>query len=253
VTSAQVVSVGIALALLVGISVVAGLVLRLDQWREVLVVVVRAVVQLLAVATVVRFVFTHPALAPVYLVVMVTAATATSSRRLRRRSVRGSVGPAAAAIVAGAALSAAAVLAARAIPWDVRQVLPLVAQLIGGSMTATTLASLRLVDDVQSHWDEVEAWLSLGAEADQAVRPFARGAARSALLPALDQTRNVGLVVLPGAFVGLLLGGASPLQAGRLQLLVLVGLVAAETVAATVVTYGLAGRLGSSRPVPTAA
>jgi putative ABC transport system permease protein len=41
----------------------------------------------------------------------------------------------------------------------------------------------------------------------------------------------VGLVTLPGAFVGMLLGGATPLQAGAVQLLVLVLLLAVETVA----------------------
>ena len=69
-------------------------------------------------------------------------------------------------------------------------------------------------------------------------------------VPALDQTRNVGLVVLPGAFVGLLLGGATPLQAGRLQLLVLVGLLAAETVAAVIVTWLIGGALVVHRPPP---
>nr|MBA3523078.1 ABC transporter permease [Geodermatophilaceae bacterium] len=37
---------------------------------------------------------------------------------------------------------------------------------------------------------------------------------------------------LPGVFVGLLLGGATPLQAGIAQLLVLVALLAAEAAAA---------------------
>jgi ABC-type iron transport system FetAB permease component len=32
--------------------------------------------------------------------------------------------------------------------------------------------------------------------------------------PVLDQTRTVGLVRLPGAYVGVLLGGAGPLRAG---------------------------------------
>jgi len=36
------------------------------------------------------------------------------------------------------------------------------------------------------------------------------GAAALALVPGLDQTRTVGLVTLPGAFVGVLLAGASP-------------------------------------------
>ena len=251
-TLAQTLDLTLAVLLLTAIAVIAGLFLRLDQWREVLIVVLRAVVQLFAVAVVIRFVFTEPEFAPLYLGVMVVAATATSSRRLRRRSVVGTIRPVLVAIVAGAGLAAAAVLVTHAIPWDVRQILPLVAQLIGGAMTATTLASLRLLDDVQAQWDQVEARLALGAEGRAAVLPFARGAARTALLPALDQTRNVGLVVLPGAYVGLLLGGASPLEAGRLQLLVLVGLIAAESVAATVVTYGLSGRFGTVRPFAVA-
>ena len=78
---------------------------------------------------------------------------------------------------------------------------------------------------------------------------MARRAAGRALVPAIDQTRNVGLVVLPGAYVGLLLGGASPLEAGRVQLLVLVALLAAETVAAVAVTHLLAPALGTVRPL----
>jgi ABC-type iron transport system FetAB permease component len=58
----------------------------------------------------------------------------------------------------------------------------------------------------------------------------------TALVPALDQTRTVGLVTLPGAFVGVLLGGGTPLEAGAAQLLVLVGLLAAEVLAVWAVT-----------------
>ena len=79
-----------------------------------------------------------------------------------------------------------------------------------------------------------------------------RDAAARSLVPALDQTRNVGLVVLPGAYVGLLLGGATPLEAGRLQLLVLIGLLAAETIAALVVTGMVGVRLAVTRPAVTA-
>ena len=53
-------------------------------------------------------------------------------------------------------------------------------------------------------------------------------------MPALDQTRTVGLVTLPGAFVGVLLGGGGPVQAGVTQLLVLVSLLAIEAVAVVV-------------------
>ena len=47
-------------------------------------------------------------------------------------------------------------------------------------------------------------------------------------MPAIDQTRNVGIVTLPGTFVGLVLGGASPAEAARIQLTVLLTLLAVE-------------------------
>jgi putative ABC transport system permease protein len=129
----------------------------------------------------------------------------------------------------------------------VLQVLPFTAQLVGGAMTATTLAGRRMLDDAAADWATVEGWLAIGATPAQALAPLGRTAAARALAPALDQTRTVGLVTLPGAFVGLLLGGASPLEAARVQVLVLVGLIAAETIAVVVVTTGL-GRRVTHRP-----
>jgi putative ABC transport system permease protein len=206
----------------------------------------RSTVRSTAVGLVVAAVFRSPVLAPLYLAVVVGAASWTSGRRLGLGARR--LGVAAAAIASGAGIAGGVVFATTALPLSARTAVPFLAQLVGGSMTATTLAGQRLTDDVVGGWAEVEAWLSLGATASQAVTPMARRAAGRALVPAIDQTRNVGLVVLPGAYVGLLLGGASPLEAGRVQLLVLVGLLAAETVAAVVVTRLLAPALGTVRP-----
>lgn len=55
-----------------------------------------------------------------------------------------------------------------------------------------------------------------------------------ALVPGLDQTRTVGLVTLPGAFVGVLLGGGTPVQAAAAQIVVLIGLLAAQTITVVV-------------------
>jgi putative ABC transport system permease protein len=218
---------------------------RLGQARAVVTATLRAIVQLLVVGAVIGVVFRTPGLAPLYLVVMLGAASWTSGRRLRGRYL-----PAALAVTAGATVTAVVVFGSGALNFDARTVVPLVAQLIGGSMTATTLSGQRLVDDTIRGWDEVEAWLALGATSREALRDRVQAAASRALVPALDQTRNVGLVVLPGAFVGLLLGGASPVTAGKVQLLVLVGLLASETVAAVTVTGILSLTLARTRPEP---
>ena len=242
-------SLALAVALLLVLLLVVGWTARLGQNRDALVVVTRAVGQLAVVGFVIRAVIVRPALAPLYLALMVGIAAYTSSRRLR--GVRRAFVSAVIAIAAGAATVCAIVIVTGALPRDARDLVPFAAQVIGGTMTATTLAALRMRDDALAGWELVEAALVLGATPRQAVADVARNAASKSLVPALDQTRNVGLVVLPGAYVGLLLAGASPAQAGRVQFLVLLGLLVAESVAAVVVTRLLADSLGRVKPVPT--
>ena len=68
-------------------------------------------------------------------------------------------------------------------------------------------------------------------------RPPRRSAAATALIPALDQTRTVGLVTIPGAFVGMVLGGASPLAAAVMQLYVLIAILCVTPIAVVAVTW----------------
>jgi putative ABC transport system permease protein len=242
-------SLALAVAVLLAVLLLVGWVGRLGQNRDALVVVVRAAVQLAVVGFVIRAVIVRPALAPLYLALMVGIAAYTSSRRLR--GVHRAFSSAVVAIAIGAATVCAIVILTGALPRDARDLVPFAAQVIGGTMTATTLAALRMRDDVLSGWEIVEAFLAIGASPRQAVADVSRKSAARALVPALDQTRNVGLVVLPGAYVGLLLAGASPAEAGRVQFLVLLGLLVAESVAAVLVTRLLAGSLGRHKPVPT--
>jgi putative ABC transport system permease protein len=117
---------------------------------------------------------------------------------------------------------------------------------VGGTMTAATLTGRRLTEGLRRRRDEVEGWLALGATPRRAVQAIARDAAAEALVPALDQTRTVGLVTLPGAFVGALLGGASATGAARFQIVVLVGLLCAESITAV----SLAWLLGAPTVLP---
>ena len=123
-------------------------------------------------------------------------------------------------------------------------VIPVTGILIGGAMTATSLAGRRALDELASRRGEVEGALSLGLSDRDAALEICRPSAAQALIPAVDQTRTAGLVTLPGAFVGMLLGGASPLAAGAVQLFVLIALLAVETIAVVVITELVArGRL----------
>jgi putative ABC transport system permease protein len=140
---------------------------------------------------------------------------------------------AAAIPVSGSALPVAAVLLLSGlVPVTPIAVVPVVGILVGGSMTATSLAGRRSLDALRNRHGEFEAALSLGFYDRDARLLVARDDAGLALIPGLDQTRTVGLVTLPGAFVGMLLGGATPIQAAAVQLLVLTALLLVQAVAA---------------------
>jgi putative ABC transport system permease protein len=146
-------------------------------------------------------------------------------------------------IAAGALPVAAGVVASGTAPLTTVAVLPVAGILIGGAMTATSLAGRRARDELRNRRGEYEAALALGFLPRDAALEVCRPTVGQALVPALDQTRTVGLVTLPGAFVGVLLGGGSPVQAGATQLLVLVALLAVEAVAAAITLELVARRI----------
>jgi uncharacterized protein (TIGR00245 family) len=226
----------LVLLALTALGAAAGRVSGLGQQRPVVAAALRATVQLAVVSAVLVVVVRSLALSSLFVLLMLSVAAVTSAGRVTRLPLRAPgrgrrVAATGSAIVLGAAPVVALVLASGAVPLRGVAVIPIAGIVIGGAMTATSLAGRRLHDELAQRRGEVDAALALGFLPRDAVLEVARPVAATALVPALDQTRTVGLVTLPGAFVGVLLGGGSALEAGAAQLLVLVGLLAAQSIA----------------------
>ena len=194
----------------------------------------RAAVQLTAVGAVVALVFEHGGLAAAFVAVMLGTATLTSGRRLD--GIPNARLRAGTAIAAGAATGIVPLFATGAFELTAREVIPVAGILIGGAMAATSVTGRRLVEQVTDDIAAIETRLALGVPVRTALAMPVRSAATTGLIPLIDQTKNVGLVTLPGTFVGLVLGGASAAEAARVQLTVLLALLAVEVVAALTVS-----------------
>ncbi|RAY11240.1 ABC transporter permease [Actinomadura craniellae] len=232
---------------LLGLAAVAALLVRLgslELGRQVLVAAGRATVQLAAVSLLIAVVVRSAGWTALFIAGMAVVATVTAAGRVAEPRAWW-VG---ASIVGGVAPVLLLVLATGLVPLRPIAVLPIAGILIGGAMTATALAGRRALEELADRHGEYEAALALGLLPRDAALEVCRPAAALALIPALDQTRTVGLVTLPGAFVGVLLGGADPVQAGATQLLILIALLAVEAVA-VLATIELAARgaLGTRR------
>ncbi|NUL59464.1 ABC transporter permease [Brevibacterium luteolum] len=205
------------------------------------VAVFRGALQLAAISFILAGVITDGRWVAVGLAVMFSVAAVTATRRIGWTLTR--FGTVAGAMAAGVAITLAVVFLTGALEPSARYALAIGGIVIGNAMTAVTLAGRRTAQSTADRFAEVEGWLALGATPRQATLDIAREAVREALIPSTDQTKTTGLVTLPGAFVGAIFGGVSPLEAGRFQIVVLAGIMAAGAVGATIVAFTLAPTL----------
>ena len=216
------------LVLLVALGVAASQVGRIGAERDQVVAATRAVIQLAIVSTVIAATLESLWGSLAFVMLMYVVATGTSARRIGVEV--GEVAWIGAAVAAGAVPVLALSLGSGVVPFNGAGIIPMAGILIGGMMTAATLTGRRACDELAAQRGSYEAALALGFPSTEAAFLVIQPSAREALMPGLDQTRTVGLVTLPGAFIGVLLGGGTPLEAGAAQVLVLIGLMAGQAI-----------------------
>jgi putative ABC transport system permease protein len=220
----------IAVALLASITLAVVLSLRLEHpWLQPW-AILRAVVQLGILSLILGGVISNRWWVVVFLIVMVTAATWVVYRRLRVAARY--LLPIAGTVLVASAIPLVVVFSTGAVSFSPRYLLALGGIVIGNTMTVCTLMGRSLGSLFLAQRDEMEAWLSLGATPRQSALRAVRSAASTALIPSTDQTRTTGIVTLPGAFVGAVFAGASPIQAAQFQIVVLAAILAAGALTA---------------------
>jgi putative ABC transport system permease protein len=229
----------VVLVLLVALAMTASYVGRLGVERNHLTAAVRAVVQLALVSLVITVALRSVWLSLAFVAVMFLVAAVTSQGRLG--VPRTSLPWVMLAVAAGAVPVLVLVLASGVVPFNGPGVLPIAGIVIGNTMTAATLTGRRAFDEINGQFGSYEAGLAIGLESRAAAYEVVQPTAKEALTPGLDQTRTVGLVTLPGAYIGVLLGGGTALEAGAAQVLVLLGLMAGQALTAAVLLRLVAG------------
>lgn len=231
--------VAIALAVLLLIALGAHQVGGYGLTGRSFVAAIRAVVQLSVAALLIRAVIDDLALSAALVTVMFAMAVLTTSRRTDAASAW----PwAALAMACGVVPVLVTVLASGAIPFEGIALIPVAGIIIGNTMTANTLVGRRAHAALAEEHSQYEACLSLGMTPAQAISVIIHRRSPEALFPGLDQVSTTGVVTLPGAFIGVMLGGGTPVQAATAQVLVLFGIMAAQTVTVVVAERLIARR-----------
>lgn len=221
----------VALLALVALAVVISLTARLGLTRAALWACLRAVLQLTAVSLIIAVALQNLLLAAGFGLLMFVVAVFTSAGRC---GVRDRWWWVAVAMAAGVSPVLAIVFLSGTAPLTGAALIPIAGIIIGNSMTGHTLIGRKAFDTLRGSLGEYEAGLSIGLERPHVIESLIAPSRVEAIIPNLDSTRTLGIVTLPGAFVGVLLGGGTPIQAGAAQLLVSFGILAAQFVTVTV-------------------
>ena len=213
---------------------------RADLERDIAVATVRSFVQLTAIGYVIKLIFDQNRIVFVIVLIAAMVLFGAITAQHRARHVPHAFWPLLIALALAGTTTLALVVALGVFKAQARYLVPVGGMVIGNAMTAAAVALNRLGDDIAAGAAQIEATLALGATASQAARPVLRRSLRSGMIPLIDSTKTTGLIFFPGTMVGMLLAGAAPIDAVRLQLIllyVLLGSVALAALTAVLLAY----------------
>jgi UDP-glucose/iron transport system permease protein len=229
------------------------LALQLGLGRQIVIAVVRMVIQLALLALVLEELFAHvsPWLTALAAAVMVLFA----GREAVVRQGRKFAGPWGYGIGTSAILTAAMLVTIFALttqvqpePWyDPRYAITLLGMVLGNTMTGVALGLNTLTATAHRDKGAIEAQLALGAVIWVAMRPTLREAIRSGMLPIVNGMAATGLVAIPGMMTGQILAGAAPADAIRYQLLIMFMIAGGTGLGVFAAVYAGARRLTDPR------
>jgi putative ABC transport system permease protein len=222
--------------------VLVALALAISRWREtglegdIVVATLRSIVQLTLIGYAIKLIFESDSIWLVLALLTVMVLFGALTARSRATAVPGAFWPLLIALSVAAASTLGLVVALGIFDPTPRYLVPVGGMVIGNSMTASAVALNRLGDEVSDGRAKIEATLALGATAREAALPIVRRALRSGMIPLIDSTKTTGLIFFPGTMVGMLLAGADPTDAVRLQLILLYSLLGSVAIAGVLAT-----------------
>jgi len=188
---------------------------QLGLSRRMVLASLRGLLQLLALALVLHWIFDiqHPAVQAALIAAFCLIAAITSSEHHPQR--RQAWLAAALGLMAGCIVTLPWLAVTGAIHNETRSLIPLGSMIAANGMNAISIMYERMQDG------------------------DAKAAIRTALIPPIDTLRVVGLVHMPGIFVGMVLAGSPPIAAASAQLVVLYMIVTSSLTACLISRWAL--------------
>lgn len=205
--------------------------------RDLIIGVVRAVVQLTIVGYVLTYIIRVNRAWLTLLMVAVIIFNAAWNARGRANGLPHAFAISLLAIFVATGVTIALLVAAGAIAFVPSQIVPIAGMIASNAMVAIGLAYRSLNTQFRDLHQPLLERLALGATLRQTAIHVVREAIRTGMSPTIDSAKTVGLVSLPGMMSGLIFAGIDPTKAIMYQIMVTFMLMAATSIGSTIACY----------------
>ncbi|SHH59407.1 putative ABC transport system permease protein [Clostridium collagenovorans DSM 3089] len=205
--------------------------------KEIVISIVRAVIQLVIVGYVLDIIFglERPIFTIALVIIMMINAAVNTKKR--GEGIKNVVLISFISMFIGTMVVLSVLLVAKAIEFTPNEVIPVAGMVISNSMIAIGLSYRNLNNCFKNRRVEIEVKLSLGADIKEASKDILRESIKIAIIPTIDSAKTLGIVALPGMMTGLILAGSSPLMAIKFQIMVTFMILSSSSIATMMATY----------------
>lgn len=215
--------------------------------KEIIISVIRAVLQLIVIGYVLEYIFGLESrfFTTILLISMVLNASYNATKR--GKDIKKIFWASAIAIATGASVTLSILVLSGAILYEPHEIIPVSGMIIANATVAMGLCYKQMSSEFKSRRIEVETKLSLGADILCSSKEIIKEAIRTGMVPTIDSAKMLGVVSLPGMMTGLILAGVSPVVAIKYQIMVTFMLLSTTAISSFIACYLVYKKFYNSR------
>lgn len=210
---------------------------KLKLEKEIVISVIRAIVQLVIVGYLLNYIFGLKSPIFTTLLLLFMSFNAAYNAAKRGKGIRNGLSISFISIAVGTIATLAILVFSGAIKYEPYQIIPVSGMIISNAMVALGLCYRQLNSDFKNKREEVETKLSLGADILPSSIEIIRNSIKTGMLPTIDSAKTLGIVSLPGMMTGLILAGTSPVEAIKYQIMVTFMLLSTTSIASFIACF----------------
>lgn len=210
---------------------------KLGLGKDILISVLRAVIQLFAVGYLLGYVFKLDNVIVTLALVLVIIFNASFNAGKRSNGISNAFKISFIAIFTATGLTLLVLILSGSVLFIPSQVIPITGMIASNSMIAISISYRNLNAKFTDQRQQVLEKLALGADLKQASVSIVRDSIRAGMSPTIDSAKTIGIVSLPGMMSGLMFAGVDPTHAIKYQIMVTFMLLSTTSIASVIASY----------------